>query len=63
MPATAPLEELRAADNELKRLKEQNPEAYGTFCAFFKKFRSIGYKNVVKLMLEEATPEKLKGEA
>ena len=62
MPALASLEELRAVAEELKRLKETHPEAYDQFGGFFKKFRSVGYKNIVKLMLGETTPEKLKGE-
>jgi hypothetical protein len=62
MAATAPIEELRAADEALARLKETHPEAYGLFSALFKKFRNVGYRNVIKLMLGESTPEKLKGE-
>lgn len=62
MPALASLEELRSVEEELKRLKEIHPDAYGVFSALFKKFRAIGYKNIVKLMLGETTPEKLKGE-
>ncbi len=62
MPALASLEELRSVDEELKRLKELYPDAYGMFSAFFRKFRAVGYKNIVKLMLGETTPEKLKGE-
>lgn len=57
MPAIAPIEDLRAAQEELleaKDLKELK--------AAFKKWRRIGWKNVCKLGLEEATPEKLKGE-
>ena len=63
MAAAASLEDLKAVEEELQRLKELHPDAYGIFCAFFKKFRSVGYKNVIKLMLGEATAEKLKGDA
>ncbi|HUX50301.1 MAG TPA: hypothetical protein VMW73_05850 [Spirochaetia bacterium] len=62
MPAVASLDDLKAVEEELKRLNELHPEAYGLFSAFFKKFRNVGYKNIVKLMLGETTPEKLKGE-
>ena len=61
MPAVASLEELQAAQNDLDQLKTAQPEAYAAFSALFKKHRSIGYKNICKMLLGEATPEKLKG--
>ncbi|KPJ81704.1 MAG: hypothetical protein AMS17_19410 [Spirochaetes bacterium DG_61] len=61
MPAIASLEELKAIDMALKKFKEEYPEAYGKFAQFFKDNRKIGYKNIIKLMIGEATPEKLKG--
>ena len=39
-----------------------SPEAYEAFAALLKKHRKVGYKNICKLLLGEATPEKLKGE-
>jgi len=61
MPAIASLEELKAIDAGLKKLKEEFPEAYERFAQFFRNNRRIGYKNIVKLLIGEATPEKLKG--
>jgi hypothetical protein len=61
MPAIASLEELKAIDMALKKIKEEHPEAYEKFAQFFKDNRKIGYKNIIKLMIGEATPEKLKG--
>ncbi len=61
MPAIATLEELKAIDAALKKLKEEFPQAYDKFSQFFKDNRKIGYKNIVKLLIGEATPEKLKG--
>lgn len=61
MPATATLEELKAVDLELKELKDELPEAYKRFVKFFKNNRKIGYKNIIKMMIGEANPEKLKG--
>jgi hypothetical protein len=61
MPAIATLEELKAVDLELKKLKESYPQAYEEFSRFFQGNRRIGYKNIIKLMIGEATPEKLKG--
>ena len=63
MPALASLEELRSVEGTFRAVKEKFPEAYGELSALFKKYRSVGYKNIVKLMLGETTPEKLKGEA
>ena len=62
MPAVASLEELKAVDEQLKSLKGgENPEVYAHFVELFRKNRKIGYKNICKLMMSEATPEKLKG--
>jgi len=61
MPAIASLEELKAIDATLKKLKEEYPEAYEKFSRFFKDNRGIGYKNIIKLLIGETTPEKLKG--
>ena len=57
MPAIAPIEDLRAAQEELLKAKEIEE-----LKRVFKRWRRIGWKNVCKLWLEESTPEKLKGE-
>ncbi len=62
MPAIASLEELNEVLSRLNALKERHPEAYEEFSKLFKAFRKVGYKNICKLLLGEATPEKLKGE-
>ena len=61
MPALATLEELKDIEETLRLLKEEFPDAYGRFSKFFKDNRAIGYKNIIKMMIGEATPEKLKG--
>ncbi len=62
MPALASLEELRQVLGDLTTLRDAHPEAYAAFGALLKKHRSVGYKNICKLLLGETTPEKLKGE-
>jgi len=61
MPAIATLEELKAIDAALRKLKEEFPDAYERFSRFFRENRKIGYKNIIKMMIGESTPEKLKG--
>jgi hypothetical protein len=61
VPAIATLEELKAIEAALHKLKSEFPEAYDRFSRFFRDNRAIGYKNIIKLMIGEATPEKLKG--
>ncbi len=61
MPSVATLEDLQAVSTDLDVLKTKHPEAYADTAALFKKHRKVGYKNICKLLLEEATPEKLKG--
>jgi hypothetical protein len=61
MPAVASLEELKAADEQLKAIKGQQPEVYADFVELFRRNRKIGYKNICRMMMGEATPEKLKG--
>ncbi len=61
MPAVAPLEDLEEVQNALDSFKSKYTEAYAEFSEFFKKYRKVGYKNIIKLMLGEATPKKLKG--
>lgn len=57
MPAIASLEDLKAARQDLLAAKD-----LVDLKAAFKKWRRIGWKNVCKLLLEERTPEQLKGE-
>jgi recombinational DNA repair protein (RecF pathway) len=61
MPAVASLEALNALAEELLALKERHPAAYADLVDLFRRHRSVGYKNIAKLMMGEATPEKLKG--
>ncbi len=61
MAAEAPLEELERVQNSLEGLQMKYPEAHEDFAQLFKKNRSIGYKNICKMLMGEATPHKLKG--
>jgi len=57
MPAIAPIEDLRAAQEDLLAAGDLEELKRA-----FKKWRRIGWKNICKLWLEQSTPEKLKGE-
>jgi hypothetical protein len=61
MPAVATLEELKAVEEQLRQLKASQPEAYVQLVELFRRHRKVGYKNICKMMMEEATPERLKG--
>lgn len=61
MPAEVPLEELERVQQELESLKMKGPEMYDDFMQLFKRNRSVGYKNICKMLMDEATPKKLKG--
>ncbi len=61
MAAVASLEELNAVAEDLNRLRAAHPEAYEETVKVFKTHRKVGYKNICKIMMGEATPEKLKG--
>ncbi len=61
MPAEVPLDELKRVQQELESLKMKAPEIYDDFQELFKRNRSVGYKNICKMLMDEATPEKLKG--
>ena len=61
MPAVASLEELKAVKEQLGELKSQQPEGYAQLVELFRRHRKVGYKNICKMMMGEATPEKLKG--
>jgi hypothetical protein len=62
MPALASLDDLKEVLARLEELKASYAEAYDAFSALLRKHRTVGYKNICKLLLGEATPEKLKGE-
>ena len=62
MPAVAPIEELREVDARVKAFQATFPEAYQALADMLKKHRKVGYKNIAKLLMNESTPEKLKGE-
>ncbi len=61
MPAEAPLEDLQRVKQELQSLEMKYPEAYDEVVELFKRNRSVGYKNMCKLLMGETTPEELKG--
>lgn len=61
MPATVPLEDLERANEELQSLEMKYPEAYDDFAEFFLRNRSLGYKNLCKMLMGEKTPKELKG--
>jgi len=62
MPALASLEDLKDVLAGLDELKAAHPDAYEALAGVLRKYRKVGYKNICKLLLGEATPEKLKGE-
>jgi hypothetical protein len=61
MPAVASLEELKAVEEQLQELKSRHPEAYIDVVELFRRHRKVGYKNICKMLMGEATAEKLKG--
>lgn len=61
MPASAPLEELERAHEELQSLEMKFPDAYDDFAEFFRRNRSLGYNNLCKMLMGEQTPKQLKG--
>ncbi len=63
MPALASLEDLKEVLARLSKLKAEQPQAYEQFSEILRTWRRVGYKNICKLLLGEATPEKLKGES
>lgn len=63
MPAVATLDELKTVEAQLAEARAQFPEAYARIAAVFRANLKVGYKNISKLLLGEATPEKLKGAA
>ena len=61
MPSVVPLEDLKRAHQELQALEMKFPDAYEDFAEFFRRNRSLGYKNLGRLLMKEQTPEELKG--
>lgn len=61
MAAEAPLEELERVKNELESLKMKDEEIFEDFVELFKRNRSVGYKNICKMLMGETTPRELKG--
>ncbi|RPJ06159.1 MAG: hypothetical protein EHM28_10640 [Spirochaetaceae bacterium] len=61
MSAIASLEDLLAVQEDLKKVQDSSPETYSAIAALIKKHRKVGYKNICKLLLGEATPQELKG--
>lgn len=61
MPAIAALEDLSSAQAALAEMETRHPQAYAEFVELFRRHRRIGYKNIARLMMKEASPEKLKG--
>lgn len=61
MSAVAELEDLKQVQKELQSLKMKDEEMYEDFVELFKRNRSVGYKNICKMLMEESTPEELKG--
>jgi rubrerythrin len=60
MSAVADLEDLKQVKKELESLKMKDEEIYNDFVDLFKRNRSVGYKNICKMLMEETTPEELK---
>jgi rubrerythrin len=61
MSAVADLEDLKQVQKELQSLKMKDEEMYEDFVDLFKRNRSVGYKNICKMLMGESTPEELKG--
>ena len=60
MPALASIEELSAVFKKLEEFKKKHPKAAEDMVLLLKSNRNIGYKNICKMLLNEATPESLK---
>jgi len=61
MSAVADLEDLKQVQKELQSLKMKDEEMYEDFVDLFKRNRSVGYKNICKMLMGESTPQELKG--
>lgn len=62
MPTAAPLEELERVYEEIQSLKMKHPDAFEEFADLFRRNRSVGYKNMSKMLMGETTPKELKGD-
>ena len=62
MPAKATLEELKEIKVKLDQIKAQYTDGYNAIKELLASKRSVGYKNIVKMLLGEVTPEQLKEE-
>ena len=60
IPAVAAMEDLKRAAEMFAKLEEQFPEAYRALAEALRVNRSVGYRNLSKLLLKESTPEDLK---
>lgn len=61
MASLATLEELKSVQTDLDQVKTQHADGYKAVADILRKHRKVGYKNICKMLLDEATPEKLKG--
>jgi hypothetical protein len=61
MPTAASFEDLERTYQEIQSLQMKHPEAYQDIAELIDRNRSVGYKNLCKLLLEETTPGELKG--
>lgn len=61
MPTTADLDDLERVHQEIQSLEMKHPEAFDDVVELFKRNRSIGYKNICRMLMGEATPKQLKG--
>lgn len=61
MAAEAPLEDLERVHKELQSLEMKHPDVYEDVVELFKRNRSVGYKNICKMLMGEKTPRELKG--
>ncbi len=60
MPAIAPIQDLKKAQDSINDLKKKYPSACNDFMQFLSAYRGVGYSNLCKMFIEEATPESLK---
>ncbi|MBO06492.1 MAG: hypothetical protein CMI58_05620 [Parcubacteria group bacterium] len=63
MRTNVDLEVLNRVHQELKSLETKCPCMYNEFAQFIRKNRDAGYRNICRMWIGEATPEKLKESA
>ena len=61
MPSSVPLDDLEHAKHELEALQMKYPDAYQEFADFFRENRGLGYKNLIRMLMDEQTPKEIKG--